>query len=340
VSALHPSGILGVFTKRDRFPGHPDTPRFGKGWIDPGTDEWRGLITPSKVAAILGEPGDPVSRYESPFGLWHRMKGIAPPEAPKDAFRIGHHVELLADAFYRDERPGWRLSPGEVQVHVDPDKYGFPAIATLDRRGVCGSSRRVVEFKMARNLNDLEVWGDDLKGDLPDDYHAQVTALMLFTGWTSIPGELLAVGPYLNYRIYTVAYDPSFSSLILTKCKRFYDSLAGDEPPPLDNTTATYECLRALHPDIDKGAEALVPEDEAIAFLDAKAELDAATEQFAWHKNAMLKRMERCNYAVVDGPLDLDGNRIRIAERRSGGPNKRPSFIPTKGLTATDIPAF
>lgn len=335
-----PSGILGVFTRRDRFDVPAGEERFGKGWISPGTEEWRTLVTPSKVAAILGEPGDPVSRYESPYSLWHRMKGITPPEAPKDAFDLGHDVEHLAAARYRRDRPDWRLSPGEVQVHVDPDKFGFPAIATLDRRGVSGSSRRVVEFKMARNLTDLEVWGDDLKGELPDDYHAQVTALMLFTGWTSIPGELLVVGPFLEHRIYSVGYDASFASLILAKCARFWESLAGYEPPPLDNTKATYECLRAQHPDIDRGAEALVPEDEAIEFLTVKGELDAATEAFAWHKNVMLKRMERCQYAIVDGPLGLDGKPIRIAERRSGGPNRGPSFIPTKGVSASDIPAF
>ncbi len=306
-------------------------------WVQPGTDEWRRVITPSKVAAILGEPDDPVSRYESPFRLWHRMKGLVDPEEPKDAFDLGHDVELLAAARYRRDREDWLLSPGEVQAHVDPDKFGFPAIATLDRRGVKGSSRRVVEFKMARNLNDLVVWGDDLKGDLPDDYDAQLAALMLFTGWIDIPGELLVIGPYLEHRIYTREYDPRFASWMIAKCQRFWASLAGDTPPELDNTTATYECLRALHPEIDRGTEALIPEDEAVAFLDATRTLDAAKDEFALHKNHVLKRMERSHYAVVDGAKDLDGQSIRIAERRPNG--KTVSFYPAK-ITAADIPAI
>ncbi len=311
----------------------PRDPEF----IRPGTDAWRRVITPSKVAAILGEPGDPVSRYESPFRLWHRMTGRVEPEAPKDAFDLGHDVEHLAAARYRRDRPEWLLSPDEVQAHVDPEKFGFPAIATLDRRGVRGASRRVVEFKLARNLTDLDTWGDDLKGELPDDYHAQVTALMLFTGWTEIPGELLVVGPYLDHRIYTVDYDRQFAAWIIQKCRRFYESLAGDEPPELDNTKATYECLRELHPDIDRGVSAIIPADEAIEFLDAREGLLAAEEAFALQKNYLLKRMERAQYAVVDaGP---DAEPIRIAERRSAGVNKKPAFWPTKGRTAADIPA-
>lgn len=310
------------------------TPR-DREFVQPGTPEWGCVITPSKVAAILGEPGDPVSRYESPFRLWHRMKGLVDPEEPRDAFDLGHDVELLAAARYRRDRPDWLLSPGEVQAHVDPDKFGFPAVATLDRRGVHGSSRRVVEFKMARNLNDLETWGDDLKGELPDDYHAQVTALMLFTGWTDIAGELLVVGPYLEHRTYSVDYDRSFAAWIIAKCRRFYESLAGDEPPELDNTTATYECLRALHPDIDRGVNAIVPEDEAVAFLDARQALDEAKDAFALHKNYVLKRCERAQYAVVDVP---DGDPIRIAERRAGRGDS-VSFYPVKGRTAADIPA-
>ncbi|QEA10818.1 exonuclease-like protein [Mycobacterium phage Weirdo19] len=309
----------------------PRDPEF----IAPGTDAWRRVITPSKVAAILSEPGDPVSRYESPFRLWHRMKGLTPPEAPRDAFDLGHDVEHLAAARYRRDRPEWLLSPGEVQAHVDPDKFGFPAIATLDRRGVMGASRRVVEFKMARNLTDLETWGDDLKGDLPDDYDAQLVALMLFTGWTKVPAELLVVGPYLEHRIYTREFDPSFASWIITKCRRFWESLAGDTPPELDNSTATYQCLRELHPDIDRGVEAIIPTDEAVEFLNAKADLDAATDAFALQKNYLLKRMERAQYAVVEVP---GGEPIRIAERRNAGANKKPSFWPAKGLTAADIP--
>lgn len=301
-----------------------------RGFLEPGSPEWSRTITPSKVAAILGEPDDPVSRYESPFQLWHRMKGLVPPEAPKDAFDMGHDVEAYAAARYRRAEPGWLLSPDEVQAHVHPAKFGFPAVATVDRRAVRGALRRVVEFKMARNLTDLEAWGDDLRGELPDDYHAQVSALMLFTGWTAEPGHLLVVGPYFNERIYSVAYDRSFASWIVTKCERFYRSLAGDEPPELDNTLATYQCLRALHPDIDPDATTILDYSDAREFVTAHTELLDATERFNGARNRLVKRMERDKRAEYEG--------IKIADRRANGKGG-VSFYPNKAVRPEDLPA-
>lgn len=241
-----PSGILGVFTRRDRAPEGYTGAKFGRYWINPGDPEWLGIITPSKVAAILSKPGEPISRYESAYRLYHRMKGLCPPEPPKDAFDMGHDAEVYAAVRWLRANPGWLLSPGEVQVHVDPDKFGFPVVATVDRRAVRGSSRRVVEFKIARNLSDLEVWGDDLKGEAPEDYWTQVQALMLFTGWTEVEAHLFVIGPYLNERCYSIGYDRSVASWIIAECRRFFESLAGDEPPELDNTVATYE-LSLIH---------------------------------------------------------------------------------------------
>jgi len=194
---------------------------------------------------------------------------------------------------------------------------------------VRGSSRRVVEFKMARNLTDMETWGDDLKGELPDDYHAQVSALMLFTGWTADPGHLLVVGPYFNERVYSVAYDRSFASWIIDKCQRFYESLAGDTPPELDNTTATYECLRAQHPDIEVGASTILDRDDAAAFVTARALLESATAQFQFEKNKLLKRMERDQYAECGD--------LRIASRRDTGKGS-VALYPNKSVYLDQLP--
>jgi hypothetical protein len=70
---------IGVFTPRDA------------GWIEPGSPGHNEAISPSKVAAILG-----LSRWESPYRLCHRMKGIVPPEPPKDAFDLGPDIEPFA----------------------------------------------------------------------------------------------------------------------------------------------------------------------------------------------------------------------------------------------------
>jgi putative phage-type endonuclease len=251
-------------------PGQP-------GYILPGSAEHARLITPSKVAAILG-----VSRWESKYRLWHRMKSLVDPEPPRDAFDIGHDMESYAAARWMRKNPGWRLSPGEVQFHVPADHFPFPAAATVDRRASRGSWRKIVEVKIARNQTDLEAWGDDLTGECPEDYAAQVTAQMLFAaaaqpgmGWAS-NADLLAVGPYFNERIYPIEFDPSVASWIIDECADFYASLSADVPPELDDSVATYECLKAQHPDIAAGEFANIEPGLAVDYLEAKAAEKAA----------------------------------------------------------------
>lgn len=293
------------------WPGHVIR-RGEPGFLIPESDTWRRTVTPSKVAAILG-----LSRWESPFRLWHRMKGIVPPEPPKDAFDIGHDIESYAAARWSRLNPGWHLSPGEVQFHVPMYHYPFPAIGTIDRRASRGSWRRVVEVKLARNLSDMEQFGDDLTGDCPEDYAAQVTAQRMFVAATqpSVAWEptshLLAVGPYFNERIYPIEYDLDVAAWIIDECTTFYESLAADQPPDLDDTVATYECLKALHPDIDPGATANIEPALAVDYLTAMADEKRAKAAVQGAKNRMAAAMKNAQYAKV--------GTVTVADRRNNG---------------------
>ena len=147
---------------------------------------------------------------------------------------------------WRGENPGWKLSPGEVQVTTQ--RYGFPAVATIDRRAVRGNGRRVVGFKTARSLDE---WGDDFTDEAPLDYVAQVQAQMLFTGYTRQPGHLMVLGPFFRWHTYHIRHDPELADMMVDRCATFWASLQSGMPPPLDDTVSTYECVRALHPAID-----------------------------------------------------------------------------------------
>lgn len=303
-----------------------NTPR-DAGWIEPGSREHRSMISPSKVGAIMG-----LSRWESPFRLWHRMKGITPDEPPKDAFDLGHDVEPFAANRWRRRNPDWRLSPDEVQFVVDPDHFGFPAMATLDRRAVHGAWRRVVEFKMARDQNDAEKWGDDGSGVLPPDYWTQVLTAMLFTGWTDHPGQLLCLGPRLgDEKLYQVTYDADAreeAAFIIEECRRFYASLSADEPPELDNRPATYECLRQLHPEID-GTTVELDYSEALAYAEARVAFADAESELQRQKNYLAKRMELAQYAEICG--------LQVARRQAG--KSGPALYASKTITPEKIPA-
>lgn len=280
-------------------PGQP-------GYIKPGTDEWLQCITPSKVAAILG-----VSRWESPYSLWHRMKGLIEPEEPKDIFQIGHDYEPAAANRYRSLVDGWKLSPGEVQFVMPESEFGFPVVCTLDRRGSRGRSRRVVEFKTARELSD---WGDDFTGNCPEDYAAQVLAQMLFTGWTDLPGHLLALGPFFNEHVYEIPFQQSVADWMLAQCTTFYRSLSADIVPDLDNTVATYQCVRELHPDID-GETVEVDADLGIAVHNANADLKDAETKLRGLKTRLLDEMGNAQYAVLGSGDGETRTTLKVATR-------------------------
>lgn len=261
------------------------------GYIYPGSPEHSVLISPSKVASILG-----VSRWESAYALWHRMKGMIEPKAHQDIFDTGTAMEQALAMLWRLKNPGWRLSSGEVQYVTD--EFGFPALATVDRRASRGRGRRIVEFKIARDLNE---WGDpDLTDDQPpEDYQAQVIAQQTFSGIRR-DAHLMVMGPFFNDRIYTIPFDPVVSEWIVEKSLAFYESLKLDTPPPLDNTVSCYETVRELHPDID-GTTVEVPADMAKSLLRANIAKKDAEADLRFAKTVLMDHMKNAQYATHDG---------------------------------------
>lgn len=270
-------------------------------YIEPGSDEWLRCISPSKVAAILG-----MSRWESSFGLWHRMKGLIAPDPPKDIFMVGHAMELAMAEMYKQDHPQWRLSPGEVQFSTT--RFGFPALCTLDRRASRGRARRVVEFKIARDLSE---WGDEFTDECPADYAAQVITQMLFTGYTANPGHLMVLSGWYRSYTYKIDFDESVATWVINTCKDFYESLAGDTPPPLDNSVATYEAVRKLHPDIDYGVQVEVPESLIEDLRTARTDAKTAEVSLRGLKTKLLNTLGNAQHAVIDGEV--------VADRRPHG---------------------
>jgi predicted phage-related endonuclease len=273
-------------------------------FLEPGSDEHRKIITPSKVAAILG-----VSRWQSPFSLWHQLKGLTAPEPQKDAFEIGHDMEAYAAARWTRRNPGWHISAHEVQYHVPDGHFPFPACATIDRRASRGRWRRNVEVKIARDLGDLERFGDDLTGEAPEDYSAQCIAQRMFCAaaqpsvtWLQ-ESALFVIGPYFNEREYIVEYDPGVAAWIIESCAEFWESLQSDSPPPLDSSVATYEALRTLHSDIDPDLEVDLNPTVAEEFLTATTDFKIAESAARLAKTRVLDAMGRARYARCNGTL-------------------------------------
>ena len=285
------------------------------GYIAPGSPEHSRLITPSKVAAILG-----VSRFESPFRLWHRMKGNVDPAPPSEIFSLGHDFEPAMASIWKRRNPGWQLSPGEVQYMVPTEKFGYPAAVTLDRRARRGRARRVVEFKTARKLED---WGDQFTDAAPADYVAQVMMQMAYSGFTDYPAELMVLGPFFEAHSYTIPFDKQVAWDIHERCREFYESLADDEPPALDDSVATYEAVRALHPDIDGSV----------------LQVDISAAAWVLHCDRASKEAERELREAKTRLLDAMGNAqtamcgdIKIADRRPHAKGSVALALATKNI--------
>lgn len=273
----------------------------------PGSEEWLRLITPSKVAAIVG-----VSRWESAYSLWMRMKGRIPDEAEQDKFQVGHAWEPTARELWKldGRNHGWRISTKGVQYVTE--EFGFPAAATLDRRATRGGGRhahrRVVEFKITGSFED---WGDDYTDNAPADYLVQVLMQMAITGWTEHPGHLMVIGPTVHKRhIYEVEWRPDLVDQFVRTCSLFYRSLAANEPPPLDNHKATYQCVRALHPSITRGKTVDVRAGTVTQLRAAKAQAKDTEEWELEHKIALLDQMKDAQYARIGDTI--------VADRRNG----------------------
>ena len=259
-----------------------------------------------------------VSRFTSQYRLWHEMSGRIEPEPHKDIFDTGHAFEAALAALWRIENPGWQLSPGEVQIARDA--LGFPALVTLDRRARRGNARRVVEFKVARSLED---WGDEFTDEAPADYVAQVTAQMLFTGYTKHPAHLVVMGPFFRHHTYVIEYDKGIADTIHQRCQAFYESLAGDTPPPLDDTVMTYQTVRALHPDID-GSTVEVDPELAWRVLEYDHATKANEACLRGAKTRLLDAMGNAQTAVCGG--------VKVADRRPHARGGVACVLATKNL--------
>lgn len=269
--------------------------------IEPGSPEWLESISPSKVAAIAGK-----SRYESPYSLWHRMKGFIDPEEPRDEFATGHAWELSARELWKldGRNHGWRIGTAGRQYVVPRHVFGFPALVTLDRMASRGTWRRNVQIKTTGSLED---WGDEYTDEAPADYLIQVLMEMGFvaaaTGndtWTRNEGHLFVLGPRIRQRhLYVVPWRQGVFDNLVDRCRDFYASLQQDAPPPLDTHKATYECVRYLHPDITRGASVKIPHGLVTEYRAANQAVKDDTEWLRGLKTRVLDVMGNAQYAQV-----------------------------------------
>lgn len=262
----------------------------------PGTPEWSRRITASKVSAILG-----LSPYDSPLSCWHKMKGNIPLEQETEDHRRGHYAEPAILAWWADQHPEYTIRATQPCFKRDEWAAATPdAAAEKDGGGEC-----LVEAKTARSMDE---WGEPGTDEIPPYYFVQTLWQMHLSGIriTYVP----VWGSWFEMEEYVVEYDEALALSLEARCREFFDSLAADMPPALDDSVATFQTLKALHPHITPDDDVELPLDVAAEFIAAADEFKAAESRKRLANSVVLAQMGDAQYAHV--------GQVRVARRQPG----------------------
>lgn len=284
--------------------------RLGRDWIiqadpkpsgpAPGSPEWLRLMSASKVAAVLG-----VSPYQSPFSLWHEMKGATRAEATEVQKR-GHLLEAAVLDWWYDRHAIVR-GTGNRQHTAYLEDWG---IATLDDVVLTLAGSVGLE---AKTTGSWDEWGDEGTEEVPAHYFAQAIWQLACDPWL-VRIYIPVLGPRLDFREYVIERDDALIASVIRRCRAFYDSLALDVAPELDDHKATLAVLKRMHPDIEDAAEAVISDALAIEYVTADLAYKAAEDAKRAAQAKVLAEVGTANYIHTAGGLKV----ARRQPNRSG----------------------
>jgi putative phage-type endonuclease len=229
-------------------------------------------ITGSEIAAVEG-----LSKWESPFSLWHRKRGLTSDTVENDEMKWGTLLEPVVLAEFAAAHPELHITKGGTYHHVDrPWQIGTPdGIAHPLNAGPAS----VVEVKTARD--DWE-WGEPGTDDIPVYYRAQVLWYLDALGLhhAHIP-VLIGGSDYREYQI-TLRPDDKAAQAEIARMRAsahaFLESVRLNQRPSLDGHTATYQTVREL-PDGMDDIDVEVSPELAARYDTARAAFTAAEKE-------------------------------------------------------------
>lgn len=267
---------------------------------DAPRDEWLAArrlgIGASEIAAVMG-----ISPYESPFSLWWKKRNDWGTE-PDALMSTGTFLEPTIAAWFAEygdpnenltiveaglyahpERP-WQLATPDRLLYMvcdgcegsgwaDGPGAGYPFFECAYCTGSGhGSLVGLLECKWA--AHSWDGWGEEGTDDVPVHYRAQCLWQLDVMGVDEV--LLCALGPG-GFRVYRVRRDEKDLVGMRELGRRFMASLEADEPPNVDDHSATLPILRRLHSDIeDREQEITAPVAEG--WVRAKRFKDLATK--------------------------------------------------------------
>lgn len=280
------------------------------GRLEPGSAEWMRYMSASKIAAVVG-----LSPWESKFSLYHRMTGLVPAEDENDQTRRGHYLEPAVADWFADQHPDWRIEQCGSFLHRDRRwQAATPDRLAIDEAGIIVA----VECK---STADMTGWGEQGTDEIPVYYRCQVMWQMDTLGLQRC--HIAMIGPSLVFAEYVVDYDPDEATILRDAATAFLADVAAERRPALDDSTATYQVLRALHPDID-GSSVDVPDELARTYLQAVTDAKAAQAAKQAATSRLLDRMGDARDAY------WNGNKIAYRMAKNGD---TPYLVAARGAT-------
>lgn len=265
---------------------------------DAGTDEWHAArangIGASEISAVVG-----LNPWTSAYALWLEKKGLIPGANPDNPlFDWGHRLEpLVADKFAERHPEFWVMDCGtfmndqHVWQYANPDRLLFPLEVVPNVTEPLG----VLEIKTSRYGDGF---GRDGTDEVPLHVRCQVTHQCDVMG---VPfGYVAALIGGSDYREYRIEFDETDAAALRDAGAAFWASLATGDEPPVDASFATYEAVKARHPEIDGEDVELSPALYG-RYMTTKVDADTATAAHRQAKSELLAAIGTARRALVAG---------------------------------------
>jgi len=265
------------------------------GSFENGSAAWHELrsqgVGGSEVGAILG-----LNPWESAYSLWAKKCGLMPDRESSMAMRAGTFFEKPIKEFWLAENPGWLLfetgtwaSKSLPWCHANPDGILVDANGELT----------LLEIKTSRYP----------MNEVPAHYRAQVMWYLHILGIER--GKLVAWVGGNEFQEFDIVYDRFEAEANEKRVTEWWDCVESAEAPEWDGSTATYEVVRYLHPDITD--EVVDLGQLGVALSNAQVAADSTQALLTELKSRTLDFMGMAKTGVVDDRV------VAVRSARNGG---------------------
>lgn len=274
------------------------------GEFEANTPEWHELrksgLGGSDVAAVVG-----VSKWTSAYALWAAKSGLIPDDfSDSEAMEWGRLLEPVIREKFAAKHPEWTVINTNATFRSQEHEF---MLANVDGFIDFGNDEwGVLEIKTA-------AYEDDWVNGVPRYYDAQVRHYMRVFGMTRGIVAVLFHGN--KYQEYEVLANDFVDQADVDMLVQFWDGVHNGVAPDWDGALATYETVRAMHPDIEDATVELG--DLGMHLVNAAHDFDAAQAYFTEMKSRVLDALGSAKYGVFT--VGDEPRKVCYRSSKSGG---------------------